>query len=172
MKTPLRTAALLAATGLLITACSSTDDTGDDPGTAAPEAGDNNASEVDAPVDGETGSDGQGTVTIDGLTITFTPSLCLIGGGDVLFSGPGTTDTGEPAHVDSGDRTQLTVYMGVDDPFGDPDFLYENLGAGQDLDGLRIDGSTLTAQPEMHRVDADRTVFDEVGTADLEVSCG
>lgn len=113
-------------------------------------------------------SEGQGTVTVDGITVTFTPSaVCIVQPDGSSFGGPGTTDSGELAYVDSGGHNQLAVYIGVDDPFEEPETLYDHADVMNDLAGLQVDGSTLTAQPDM--INADTVT--PVGTADLEVSC-
>ena len=110
----------------------------------------------------------EGVVSVDGYEVTFTPTTCLTGD-HIIVSGPGTADTGSPAFVDSGDNNQLHVYIGTDDPFGEAEREYEHADVLGDLAGLHVEGSRITASPEMVRTDDGS--YAAVGNAELQVTC-
>lgn len=158
----------LTAAALLVASCGSDSTAGDAP-TAAQQA-DSGAPSNESPADAGSTPQGSasGSVTVDGVTVTFTPDICITDGG-LAFTGAGTTDDGVPAYVDSGDTNQLNVYLGTDDPFGEAEAAYEHAEVLADLAGLQIDGSQVTATPEMVRVDDGS--YAPVGPAELHVTC-
>ncbi|MBF6618693.1 MAG: hypothetical protein ITG02_00495 [Patulibacter sp.] len=143
-------------------------------GAAAPQESGSEAAETAE----STGSGSTGTVTVDGKTVTFTPKMCVHspGSSEFIVSGAGKTDSGEPAYVDASGPNQLTVYLDADPMSPKNDFYEFNPavsggGAMDELQGLDVSGSTITAAPEMVRTDPGKTTFDPVGTAKLEVTC-
>ncbi|MGC0272803.1 hypothetical protein ACO0LV_07370 [Pseudactinotalea sp. Z1739] len=189
------TAAAFALTSaLLLAGCGSGDDHGaasDDTQSGAGDSVHVSAEEADADGTGEGGGDtvataeddadgteegngassttaAEGVVSVDGYEVTFTPETCLTGD-HIIVSGPGTDDTGAPAFVDSGDNNQLNVYIGTDDPFGEAEREYEHADVLGDLAGLHVEGSRITASPEMVRTDDGS--YAAVGNAELQVTC-
>lgn len=166
---------------LTLTGCSAdSDPPSDDP--AAKSAGATTTTQDAAssgPENAEsTGSGSTGTVTVDGITVTFTPRTCLLSPGstDLTITGPGKTDSGEPAYVAVSGPNQLTVYLDAD-PMNQQNDHYEfnpmATGGGpmDELQGLEVSDGTVTAAPEMVRANADKTTFDPVGPAKLKVTC-
>lgn len=122
---------------------------------------------------------GTGTITVDGIIVTFTPEVCAFSPDDpreFTANGPGETDAGGPAFVDAVGPNQLVVYLD-EDPFDQTNDHYEfnpmATGGGplDELDDLTVDGTTVTAAPEMVRTDQDKTDFTPVGAATLELTC-
>lgn len=152
-------AALMACLGLAACGDDDSDDaaSGDVPSEDVAPAPDetDEADEAEGDSEGEgegesdTGSEdsaGAGTATVDGVTYTFTPTLCLpdeANGSSV--TGAGSAEDGTDVYVDLA-AGNLSIYVGTDDPFSaDPDYVASSVVGQGSLDET-VDGSTVSIE--------------------------
>lgn len=165
--------ALLLLTSLVafagLAACGD-DDESTEPGsggTAGEEDPETTASTADDSAGPDDAAGDDGSLTVGGVTYSFSPSLCLPDGtAGSSVSGSGSAEDGTAVYVDMAGGT-LSVYLGTDDPFaGDPDYVASSV-AGQGELNETVDGSTVTAEASF----AEHGATDVVADGFLEVTC-
>ncbi len=114
-------------------------------------------------------SENKGVVTIDDQAFTFVTDMCMVADGDVLVSGPGTDDGGDPVYV-SLDATSSTeggidINLGTDDESASSD---ETLTAGSHGGDFSVetDGSKVTVNGDFAGTDGS-----PIGAGTMEVTC-